>query len=244
MIPLTLKQIIYRLQTLAQSHSQIKYFYIGDIEQFLAHGDITYPACFVELNPTGKISKVDKMIYYNFTFHFLDLMDIATDSSLNEFEIKSDLASIAQDYMAILNFSNYQNSWFISTDNNFDISKYKLQDVNAGVSLDVQIATAYGSDRCQVPAQNITFESPTDSSGVPMWYDAKYIANTVYTCTGSEGYNVTIAALINRGILSVFQGDKLLDPTMYSFNDVTGQITFDYELQPEQVLQILNRNKI
>lgn len=242
MIPLTLKQIIYRLQTLAQSHHQINHFFIGDFDEFLANGDVSYPACFVELKPTGRISKTEKMTYYNFTFHFFDLIDIATDSNNNEFEVKSDLSSIAQDYMAMLNFSDYQNDWFISMDNNFDISKYKLQDMAAGVSLDVQIATAYGSNRCQVPAENITFESPTDSSGVPLWYDAKYIANTVYVCTGTEGYTVTITALKNRGLLSVFQGDKLLDPTMFTFDDTTGEITFDYELQPDQVLQILNRN--
>ena len=95
MTPLTLKQIIYRLQTLAQSHYQIKHFFIGDFEEFLANGEVSYPACFVELKPTGRISKTDKMTYYNFTFHFLDLMDIATDSNNNEFEVKSDLASIA-----------------------------------------------------------------------------------------------------------------------------------------------------
>lgn len=244
MVSLTLKQIIHRLQVLAQSHYQINHFFIGDFDEFLANGEVTYPACFVELKPTGRISKTDKMTYFNFTFHFFDLMDIATDSNNNEFEVKSDLASIAQDYMAMLNFSDYQNDWFISTDNNFDISKYKLHDLCAGVSVDVQIATSFGSNRCQVPAKNITFESPQDSSGVPLWYDAKYIANTVYTCTGSEGYTVTLTALKNRGILSVFQGDKLLDPTMYTFDDTTGQLTFDYELQPEQVLQILNRNKV
>jgi len=242
MVSLTLKQVIARLQTLAQSHNQINYFFIGDFDEFLANGEVTYPACFVELKPTGKISKTDKYTYYNFTFHFLDLMDIATDSNANEFEVKSDLSSIAQDYMAMLNFSDYQQDWFISMDNNFDISKYKLEDMCAGVSVDVTIATAYNSNRCQVPASNVTFESPKDSSGVPLWYDAKYIGNTIYTAVGDEGTSITISALKNRQILQVHQGDKLLDSTQYTYNSSTGEFTFTYELQPEQVIQILNRN--
>ena len=240
---MTLKQIIKRLEKLAQSHQQINHFYFGDVADFMANGEVTYPALFVELHD-GKLSSADKRIWYNFKLYFLDLMDVANKSQQNQWEIKSDLSSIAQDYIAMLNYNGYSKDWQLFQDFQMKIVDYQLTDITAGVSLDVTIGTEFLNNRCQVPAENIDFESPKDDSGLPLWYDAKYIANNIYTGLGNEGYVVIIPALIKRSILMIFQGEKLLDSSMYSFDELTGTITLNYELQQGQVLQVLTKNKV
>lgn len=237
---LTLKQVKTRLESLANSHRQINTVKFVGYDEALDDADLVYPACVIELLEDNKISLADRYTYFRFKIYFFDLLDIGTLN--NEFEIKSDLASIAQDYLAMLNFSDYQFDWGISSDYNLKIANYQLQDLCAGVYVDVQIGVLFDANRCQVPADGVTFE--TDNS-------MKIVTNYIHDVT-AEATELTLTAMINREILMVFLGEKLLKPItdplavltpdQYRYTYTTGRFEFGTLIQPEQVLQILNRS--
>jgi hypothetical protein len=146
---LTLKQIITRLETLALSHKQINHYFLGDFNEFLDSADVTYPACFAELNRTGNIALTDRLAKYQFTFYFFDLLDIANNSLQNEWEVKSDMSSVAQDFIAMLNYNGF--AWQLNTEYTMSVNDYELQDLCAGVSVTVQIGARFDANKCQVP---------------------------------------------------------------------------------------------
>jgi hypothetical protein len=239
---MTLKATLARLEQIALSHRQINHFFIGDFEQFANNGDINYPACFCELKPTGQISKTDHYCYYNFTIYFFDLLDISVDSGNNENDITSDLSSIAQDYVALLNYTEFQNDWGVSVDNAMNIAKYQLADLTVGVSVDITIGTIFDNNRCQVPTTGLTVETEQDRS---------IVQNYIYVGQGTEGNGSTFGTLANKLLLLVFKGDKLLVPTEgtptvdeYKFNYATGQFTFGNDIEDGQIIQILNKNSL
>jgi len=240
---LTLNQIIQRLETLALSHKQIKSFFVGDVADLLSYKDVEYPLCYVNVD-AGQVSTSEKKTTFNFKVYFLDLLNVSDKALQNEWELKSDLTSIAQDYIAMVNYSGYSKDWQTDVNYNLQIKTYDMNDVCVGVQVDIAVKTLFANNRCQVPATGITFESPQSSIGVPYWYDAKYVGNYLYKANGTEGNTITIGSLKNRQILMVFQGDKLLEDTQYTYNSSTGQFTFTYDLENEQVIQILTRNII
>lgn len=234
---LTLKQVIARIERLALSHKQINHFFIGSIDEFLDNKDVTYPALFCELK-NGAISKSQRLTTYNFSLYFLDLLDTASNSLQNEFEVKSDMVSVAQDFMAMLGFTDYQADWDIATDVNMNILDYQLQDLCAGVSLDVAVSTRFDSNRCQVPASDVTFEYDNT--------DMKIIYNYIYTNdNGVE--DVTIGTLANKYIVLLMEGIQPLIPIttgtpnadQYKYTAATGKFEFGTYVKS---LQILYRN--
>ena len=150
---LTLKQTIERIQGLALSHKQINNFFIGRFDEFLDGPDVIYPSLFAELNEPGRISVTDRLIHYTFTFYFFDLLDIADRSLNNEFEVKSDMASVAFDFLSMLNYTGFQHSWEIGTEYQMSIKDYQLQDLTCGVSVRVDISTRFDANKCQVPIE-------------------------------------------------------------------------------------------
>lgn len=242
---LTLKQIIARVEGIALAHRQINHFFIGDFDKFLSSGEVIYPAIFCELLPNGTISKNERYTTYNFRFYFLDLLNISTDAEENEFELRSDLSSIAQDFMALLNFTDYQDDWAISTSNNFEFKKYELQDLAVGLSVDVAIATPYDSNRCQVPQTGLP-EPPVDT-GEPT-LSLPIVRSYVYVGLGSEGTSATFGTLANKTILMVLKGLQLLVPTTntptvneFKYTALTGSFEFGNDIEENQVIQILYR---
>jgi hypothetical protein len=149
---LTLKQVVARIGALATSHQQINHFFIGNFDEFLDGPDVTYPACFAELDRTGVVSLTDRLCKYSFTFHFFDLMDIANNALQNEFEIKSDMLSVAMDFLAMLNYFGFQHSWEIAEEYDLTIRDYQLQDLTAGVSINVEIGVRFDANKCQAVA--------------------------------------------------------------------------------------------
>lgn len=146
---LTLKQVVARIGALATSHKQINHFYIGNFDEFLDGPDVVYPACFAELDRTGVISLTDRLCKYSFTFHFFDLMDIANNALANEWEVKSDMLSVAMDFLAMLNYFGFQHSWSIGEEYATQIRDYQLQDLTAGVSVQVEIGVRFDANKCQ-----------------------------------------------------------------------------------------------
>ena len=236
---LTLNQVIKRLQTLALSHKQINHFFIGGIDEFLDNGDVQYPAVFCEIKQ-GQISRANRQATYNFTFYFLDLLNISSGALANEWEVKSDMSSVAQDYLSMVSYNEYQDSWDISTSNNVDFHSFKLHDLCAGVSVSVGVSVRFNNDRCQVPATGVVFP-PVDLYPV-----CEIVYNYIYTATGDEGSIIINAGLISKTILMLFKGDKLLVPSVslsstdqYNYNSATGEFDFGSDFEAGQVLQFI-----
>lgn len=162
---LTLKQVVARIGTLATSHKQINHFYIGNFDEFLDGPDVVYPACFAELDRTGVISLTDRLCKYSFTFHLFDLMDISNNALANEWEVKSDMLSVAMDFIAMLNYFGFQHSWEIGEDYPIQIRDYQLQDLTAGVSVQVEIGVRFDANKCQ---------AVVDLEDFLLWADNQY----------------------------------------------------------------------
>lgn len=237
---LSLKQVISRLEKLALSHRQVNHFFIGGIDEFLDNGDVQYPAIFCEMKQ-GNISRANRQATYNFTFYFLDLLAISSEALVNQWEVKSDMSSVLQDYLAMLTFSDYQDTWDITTSNSVDFHTFKLHDLCAGVSCSVGVSVRFDSNRCQVPADNVTFETTKNSDMI--------VQNYVYQGAGTEGESLTIATLQNKKILMLYKGDKLLvpvatigSPNDYKYTPSTGLFAFGNDIEEGQIIQILWRN--
>ena len=243
---MTLNNVVSKLEELALSHQQINYFFFGDIVEWLAEGDIRYPSCFVEINKST-ISKDDKQTKYNFNIWFLDLLNVDTKTNENETDLMSDLTSIAQDYLAMLNFSNYQDFWTISSEYELEYFNEKFEDMIVAVKVNVTIGIDYLSDRCAIPASNVVFEQGSPFETIT--FNENLVFKYVYIGTNSEATTKTINDLINKNLLLVFVGQSLCTPSAttspamgeYYFNAITGVLTLPMELQQGQKLQILYR---
>ena len=154
---LTLKQVITRIKTLALSHKQINTFFIGSFNEFLDGDDVTYPACFCELNTSGVFSITERMAKYTFTFYLFDLLDISNNALKNEWEVKSDMHSVALDVISMLNYVGYQHSWIIDDNYDVTISDYQLQDLTSGVSFKIEIATRFDANLCEAVVERGNF---------------------------------------------------------------------------------------
>jgi len=236
---LTLNQIIQRLETLALSHNQINHFFIGEIDQFLAE-EVTYPAIFCESKAVS-ISRSKRQTSFGFKMYFLDLVNVVEKTQLNEWEVKSDMVSVAEDYLAMLFSTDYQDTWDISFDNNGELYDFALQDLCSGVGIDITISKRYAADRCQVPAESVTFETPNNDLMTQIY---------TYTGSGSEGVTLTVGSLANKKILLAIKGDKTLEvittgsPTnqQVKYTIGTGNFTFGNDIENSQFIQILWRN--
>lgn len=191
---LTLNQITARLKTLALSHLQINSFYFGDIPEFDANGEIAYAACFATLLP-GSIDRNEHSQRYTFRIYFVDLVPEVTKSEKNETEVLSDMYSVAADFMAMLNYTDYQDDWWIEPVTPQTPIEEGMNDLVAGCYIDVQINTDYLVDRCQVPA-DVTFETDFDMARTRI---------LTYTGTGSEGDSFTVTDLAGKIVLAVFR---------------------------------------
>jgi len=238
---MTLNQVIKRIEALALSHRQINHFFIGNVDEFTDDQDVQYPAIFCEIKP-GTISRAQRLTTFNFTFYFLDLLSISSEALVNEWEVKSDMVSVAEDFLAMLYDPELQDTWDISTTNAIEFFDFKLHDLCAGISCSISISVRYNSNRCQVPATGVSF--PTNDTTM-------IVQNLVYTGIGTEGNIMTFGTLVNKKILMCFKGDKLLNPQLsavgltandFYFDAATGQTTFGNEIENEQIIQILWRS--
>ncbi len=241
---LTLNQVKRRLESLANSHKQIRTVRFVDYDEALDDSDVTYPLCVIELQVDNLISLRERLTYFSFKVYLFDLINLKKEALGNEFEVKSDLSSIAQDIVAMVNFHEYQADWQVDEEYNFKIANYQLQDLAGGVQFDLRIGVRFDANRCQVPAEDVEFE--TDIS-----QDMKIISNFVHDVT-EEASTLTLSAMYNRDILLFYLGDKLLKPVTdpvailtpdeYRYTPADSFFEFGTDIQPEQVIQILNRS--
>lgn len=193
---MTLNQVHDRLRSLALSHHQVNDFYFGDPWEFEANSDINYPCVFVQLTP-GSFNRDQRQLRYNCKLYFLDQVSVAEDAEGNETEVLSDMYQVAGDFLAMLNYTGYQDDWDIEAAVAAEPRTEQLNDLVAGVSIDIGINTLYQADRCQVPAEDVTFESEFDMARTKI---------LTYTATGLEGDSFTVSGLSGKTVLAVYRG--------------------------------------
>lgn len=147
---MTLNQLIQRLQNLAQSHKQLHDFRFGDVTEWLAGSDIKYPACFIDI-ANATIDRTNHQSRYQVQIWLCDLINVAQDSRANEVEVFSDLMSIMEDLLALINDPNLQDDWTPGEAAPVQLMKEKFEDWTGAVMTTLDIATDYLSDNCQVP---------------------------------------------------------------------------------------------
>lgn len=146
---MTLKQILARIEALATNHPQINHFFVGAADEFLDDADVVWPAFFCELQPSATIDAEARLCTYNFKIYLFTQIYTQTEQDL--WEATSDMSSIAQDFIALLTDPTYTD-WITNTDFVITVDEYKLQDLCAGVTFNIQISSWYDANRCQVPA--------------------------------------------------------------------------------------------
>lgn len=141
---LTLNQTVKLIKDIAQSHDQINTVYFGDVWEFLAQTDNTYPAMFYSL--TG--SQINgKSLDMSFSLFFLDRQ---LQDETNETEVLSDQLLIAQDIISMLRFPKFD--WEIGDNVILEFFTENEKDYLAGVKADVTVSFPMLSNRCQIPS--------------------------------------------------------------------------------------------
>jgi hypothetical protein len=192
---LSLNQVVQRIRTLALAHHQINSFYFGDPHEFDANGEINYPGCFCELL-TGTISRTDHQKRLNFRIHVLDLVPESTDSEGNETEVLSDTDQIVTDLLAMLMYSEYEADWMVEpVALNAPVTE-AINDLCAGHFIEVGILVDFLADRCQVPADDVTFEPDFDMARTRL---------LTYEGLGTEGSSFTPASLAGKTVLAAYR---------------------------------------
>lgn len=192
---MTLNQVIDRVRTLALSHKQINSFYFGDVPEFDANGEVNYPACFLEITP-GRVDRVEKMQAFNFRLYLVDLVPESTESEENETDVLSDMHSVCADLLSMLMYSEYEDDWRIAETSTVTPVTESLNDLVAGVYADIEIGVDFLADRCQVPADDVTFENDFDMARTRI---------LTYTGTGSEGSSFTVTDLAGKIVLAAYR---------------------------------------
>jgi hypothetical protein len=147
---MTLNQIKKRLEQIIGTHALINQTYIGDFSEFQTLKDITYPALHIE-TLRGNLSMGSKSVTYTFTFTLFDLINISVNSLGNEWDVKSDLCSIAMDLVQMITSQQYT-GWTVVVDSNIEVGKYKLNDMAGYVTFDMLIASRFDPlNKCIVP---------------------------------------------------------------------------------------------
>jgi len=194
-MPLTLNQVIERIKTLALSHQQVNSFYYGDSWEFDANAEISFPAVFLESLP-GSIDREQKLQRYNFRLYVLDRVSTAEGKDTYEQEVLSDTSSIAADMIAMLMYYEYEDDWLVVQNSPATQVTEVLNDMAAGTVIEIGINVDFLADRCQVPAEDVTFEEDFDMARTKI---------LTYTGTGSEGSSFTVSGLAGKIVLAAYR---------------------------------------
>ena len=146
----TLNQIVQKLQDLALNHKQVKYFYFGNIVESLNGGNVSYPACFVEMTGATVTTEEDQT-KFQFRIWFCDVLNMSEASKENYLELQSDLISITEDMIAMMNSTLLYPFWNVGAVYPLQFAEEQFRDYVMSVSFDVEIGVTFLADRCQVP---------------------------------------------------------------------------------------------
>lgn len=153
----TLNQILKRLEKIVRSHKQVNSYYFGDALKRLESGRVKYTSCFVDFLGS-RIDRDSKLTTHSFEILLADLVDVSRAAKDNEVEVFSDLTSIAEDIVAILNHPGFDD-WEISNVASLGYFREKFTDETAAVRMTVDISIPYLANRCQIPIAAILHEN-------------------------------------------------------------------------------------
>lgn len=213
---LTLNQILGRIKSIVTAHKMVRQYDVQGVEQeFNNEHTALYPSVNVLVQP-GNISASLKTTTFGFVIDFEDLVNVSTDTKTNEWDVVSDMASIAEDIMAQLNNPAYSD-WTVSKENQLQPFFDNDNDRAAGVRLTISISSMYTADRCQVPSETVLINENETNVKV---YDLEYIAD------GTEGSTLNITALLGKKIILITREMSTLhkvsnapDSAQYTWND-------------------------
>jgi hypothetical protein len=220
---MTLNNILNRIRQIALSHKQVRNFYKGLVTDFLTDKTTRYPSVFLQDNG-GLISTSGHATTLNFRMYILDLVHVSEETKLNEYDVLSDMLSIAMDIVTQMNAGDYQD-WRLSADNNVQLVTEYDNDMVAGCVIDFQIAIMFRQDLCQIPSDLTIIPLPEDN--MKLVYDEKYIANgtegiTLTTC--GEGAHIPVLCgkkilLITREFTPLYRVSSAPVQTEFTWND-------------------------
>jgi hypothetical protein len=241
----TLNQIVKRLKDLALSHKQIRHFYEGDPVEWLAQGEVKYVACFVYV--TGAtLDRTEKQTRYSVEIWFADLENVSADAQGNYLEVQSDLTSIAEDYLAMMKSSVYDEDWAIGDSAPIQYYREKFVDWTGAVMMRIDIGLDYLTNRCQVPTE-LTFENDKDMKNVDL-FEYPTMGGTAL-----DSSSISVPGLNNKKILWAGKGTARLsqigdddsftenDQFRYTTNGSAGEFAFPTDLQDQEKIYILYR---
>jgi hypothetical protein len=234
---MTLNQVIARIKSLALGHKQVRNFYQGLVTDFLTDKTTRYPSVFLQ-DISGSISLSGHATTLTYRMFLLDLVHVSEDSKQNEQDVQSDMVSIAMDLLAQMN-NNQFTDWRISPDNNLQLLVEQDNDLIAGCYVDFSVRIMYSQNLCQIPT-DITGYSPTDT-------EMKYIYDTSYVATGTEGNVLTIPELVGKKIILITRGNSIIykvssSPLSAEFTWDDTVITLGTSTNPNERFLILYRN--
>ena len=144
---MTLKQVINRIQGIAENHGMLKSFYQGDPWE-LEHqerGHTEYACLLLQMTA---VSLQKGQTRLDFSFYF---MDQVTAEEHNELDVLSDMLQVAQDVVAQLRDPVYED-WLVSDTNSGVFFVERFESSTAGLRVDVAVIIEDPGDRCAVPA--------------------------------------------------------------------------------------------
>jgi hypothetical protein len=192
---MTLNQVIQRIKALALSHRQINSFYFGDVPEFDANGDVEYPGCFLEQLP-GSISRTERQQSFNFRIHLYDRVLVSEDTEANETDVLSDMHSVGADLLSLFMSPEYEYDWMVEPLIPVTPLTETLNDMVAGVYMDVAFKVDFLADSCQVPSTDVTFTNEFDMARTRI---------LPYTGTGSEGDEFAVTGLAGKIVLAAYR---------------------------------------
>lgn len=245
MVQLTLNQVLSRVRSIGEAHKQIrKYEQVGLVTDEENEHTRKYPYMGVIFIPSS-ISGATKKTSFAFTLQFFDLVNQSADAKLNEWDVVSDMVSVAQDIFAQILNPNYSD-WFITLDNQLRPVFEGGNDMYAGVELDLTISTVFTANRCQVPS-TLVVDNPNDEDmGKPIY-------TLFYTISGSPAFTLDADSMAGFDVLKgkkvalvilstqgLFKVSNMPGSTQYTWNNT--QMNFGRELQNGEELVVLYRN--
>lgn len=215
---MTLNQVKKRIQTIVQSHRQVR-SYDAQLLQQDFNNDKTnkYPAVQLRIE-NGLISPGRHASTVDFIMTFEDLVHVSEDTKQNDWDVVSDMIGIGEDIVAQLNNPNY-NDWRISGDNNFRVIAEDGNDLTAGVELRFTVAWMYPQNRCLIPSDLVVVNIQDMDSKV---YDLIYVA------TGAEGNTLTLPTLLGKKVIlitremaPIYKVNVNPDPAEFTWNNTS-----------------------
>lgn len=157
-MPLTLNQVVKRIEELTAAHLQLREHRHGDVVDLIAEQDLLYPVLLTDCS-IGRIDRAAKQTFFDFDLLFCDQLHVVSKARENELELFSDLVSIAQDFKAMMEYSEYAD-WEITETAPLELLREKLEDIVCAVKMQVTIGARFDSNRCAVPS-TMAFEGDT-----------------------------------------------------------------------------------